>query len=204
MRDVSIHRIMTPAPATLEPTATVLVAERLMRERGCHHVPVVHRGRVVGMLARQDLLKALVPRADSDGAASSRGDLAARHVRDVMQPDVQVLSQTSTLLDAARVLASGDFHALPVVAADRRLLGIVTSTDVIRALVDDLAPAGGSESAGVAAAEDGTDPVTRALREVYRAARNYLHSGRAEAEHSRLLRSVEHARDVLHAANLDL
>jgi predicted transcriptional regulator len=174
-----------------------------MRERHCHHIPVVHGGRVVGMLGRQDLLKALVPRLEGGPTLASAGDLTARHVGEVMQPNVQVLSEASTLLDAARALGSGVFHALPVVGADQRLLGIVTSTDVIRALVDDLTSAG-SVSAGVAVAADGADPAIRALRDVYRAARNYLHSGRAEAEHSRLLRSVEHARDVLNAANLSL
>ncbi|HZL96866.1 MAG TPA: CBS domain-containing protein, partial [Vicinamibacterales bacterium] len=60
MKDISIARVMTPAPAVVEATATVVAAERLMREHRCHHIPVVEAGKVIGMLATHDLLKALV------------------------------------------------------------------------------------------------------------------------------------------------
>lgn len=59
MKNVGIHRVMTPAPAALEPAASVVEAERVMRERRCHHVPVVEGRSVVGMLAAHDLVKAL-------------------------------------------------------------------------------------------------------------------------------------------------
>jgi CBS domain-containing membrane protein len=210
MQNVAIHKVMTPAPATVEATASIVAAERLMRERHCHHVPVVHRGRVVGMLGRQDLLKALVLRPQREAADSSplgHAALQTRHVADVMQHDVEVLTEASTLFDAARVLAAGDFHALPVVTPDGHLIGIVTSTDLVQALAEDLEHAGSSVAAastGRPGGPEGSDLEARALREVYRAARNYLRSGRAEAEHSRLLQAVEHAREALRTANVDL
>jgi CBS domain containing-hemolysin-like protein len=171
---------------------------------------VVHRGRVVGMLGRQDLLKALVlgPRREAaDSSPLGRAALQARHVAEVMQHDVKVLTEASTLFDAARVLAAGDFHALPVVTPDGHLIGIVTSTDLVQVLAEDLEHAGSSAAAastGVQGAPESSDREARALHEVYRAARNYLRSGHAEAEHSRLLQAVEHAREALRTANVDL
>ena len=199
---------MTPVPATVEATASVVAAERLMRERKCHHVPVVRRGRVVGMLGRQDLLKALLLRAEGEGPdvePQPKVALKEWHVADVMQRDVVSLSDTSTLLDAVRAFSGGDFHALPVVAAGEQLIGIVTSTDLMQVLADDLEHATGAErSAGAVDAEATRAPELHALRDVYRAVRNYLRSGRAESEHSRLLQSVEHAREALRAAGIDL
>jgi CBS domain-containing protein len=58
MRNEPISRVMTPAPATVGPSETVAAAERLMRERGFHHVPVVDGGRLLGMVGSPDLLKA--------------------------------------------------------------------------------------------------------------------------------------------------
>ncbi|HEY9182468.1 MAG TPA: CBS domain-containing protein, partial [Gammaproteobacteria bacterium] len=141
MKNVTITRVMTPAPATVEPTASVVEAERLMREHRCHHIPVIQAGKVVGMLGTLDLMKALVLRPDAaepDAEVLRRAPLRTRHVADVMQRNVRVLTQTATLFDAARALAAGGFHALPVVAADGRLVGIVTSTDAMQALADDL------------------------------------------------------------------
>ena len=60
---------------------------------------------------------------------------------DVMSKDVIFLTQTETVWDAARLLSTGNFHALPVVdnEADRKLVGIVTSTDLVHFLSDSFA-----------------------------------------------------------------
>jgi len=212
MDNVSITRVMTPAPATVEPTASVADAERLMRERHCHHLPVVKSGKVVGMLARLDLLKALVLRGDASEADSEllrRTSLQHRQVADVMQRNVRELTQTATLFDAVRALGGGGFHALPVIAADGQLVGIVTSTDVLQVLAEELQRAGVGASRtpapdNVRAVQDVGDPQVRALRDVYRAVRAYIGSGRAELEHGRLLQATERARDALRAANIEL
>lgn len=211
MQNVPIAQVMTPAPATVEPSDSVTTAERLMRERRCQHLPVVEGGRVVGMLAAHDLLKALVLRADSGEADSEllrRTSLDHRHVGDIMQRNVRALPQNSTLLDATRALARGGFHALPIVASDGRVLGIVTSTDIIQALADDLERAASDAAQPAPPAETAVErlgePQIKALREVYRAVGSYLRSGRAELEHTRLLQAANRAREALHAANIDL
>lgn len=215
MQNVPIAQVMTPAPATVAPSDSVAAAERLMRERRCQHLPVVDGVKVVGMLSAHDLLKALVLRAESgeeDSEILRRTSLEHRHVGDVMQRNVRALPQTATLLDATRALSGGGFHALPVVAADGRVVGIVTSTDIIQALADDLQrAASGAVQSGQAARAPSTaptqelgEPQVKALREVYRAVRNYLRSGRAEIEHTRLLQATNRARETLHAANIDI
>jgi CBS domain-containing membrane protein len=206
MHNVPIAQVMTPAPATVEPSDSVATAERLMRERRCQHLPVVEGLKVVGMLAAPDLLKALVLRAETgepDSELLRRTSLEHRHVGDIMQRNVRALPQNATLLDATRALSRGGFHALPIVAADGRVVGIVTSTDIIQALTDDLQrdASGAGQPAHAAAAET---PQIKALREVYRAVSNYLRSGRAEIEHTRLLQAANRAREALHAANIDL
>jgi CBS domain-containing protein len=211
MRNVTIARVMTPAPATVPPTASVAEAERLMRERQCHHVPVVAARKVVGMLATHDLMKALVLRPDAGDAETEllrRSYLENLHVEDVMQRNVRVLTETATLLDAARALGTGALHALPVVAADGHLVGIVTSSDVIQALADDLEHGVGDRAARpttpTPSMADVADPQVRALRDVYRAVRNYLSSGQAEVEHTRLVQAADRARDALRSAGIEL
>jgi CBS domain-containing membrane protein len=210
MQNVPIAQVMTPGPATVEPTDNVATAERLMRERRCQHLPVVEGSKVVGMLAAHDLLKALVLRAESgepDSELLRRTSLEHRHVGDIMQRNVRVLAPNATLLDATRALSGGGFHALPIVSPDGRVVGIVTSTDIIQALAEELQRAASGTAHPThaeAPPQELGEPQVRALREVYRAVRNYLRSGRAEIEHTRLLQATNRAREALHAANIDI
>jgi len=57
-------------------------------------------------------------------------------IRDLMQRDLVTLHPTNTIRDAANMLGSGEFHSLPVVDRDNVLVGIVTSTDLIKYLAD--------------------------------------------------------------------
>ncbi len=54
---------------------------------------------------------------------------------DVMKKDPTTISVSGTVRDAAQILANADFHSLPVVDG-RKLVGLVTSTDLIRYLVE--------------------------------------------------------------------
>jgi CBS domain-containing protein len=51
--------MMTEDPVTIEPTATVQQAGRLIAQRGHNRIPVVEHGRLVGMVTRVDVLEAL-------------------------------------------------------------------------------------------------------------------------------------------------
>jgi CBS domain-containing protein len=82
-----------------------------MRQHACHHLP---------------------DSKEVDAELLRRAALSTRHIGDVMQRNVHVLTQTATLLDAARALCTGACHSLPIIAADGRLVGIVTSRDVRR------------------------------------------------------------------------
>lgn len=198
MKNQPIARIMTPAPASVAPTSRVAAAERLMRERHCHHVPVVAEGRVVGLIGAHDLLKSLLLLPEQDDGALKQASLENRRVSEIMRHKVAVLPQTATLLDAAQALAKGNVHALPVVAPGDVLVGIVTSTDLIEALIDSLKyPV--DEGVGGASREEPqvSSLQLRRLREVYRATLYYLESGRGELEHGRLLQAVNRARELM-------
>jgi CBS domain-containing protein len=52
-----------------------------------------------------------------------------------MQADPVSLPSDSTIRDAARVLTTGQLHAVPVVRDNHELVGIVTSTDIVSFVV---------------------------------------------------------------------
>ena len=83
----------------------------------------------------------------------------------------------------------------------------MTATDIMQALVDELRQRTVSPNAArqtQPAAREIEDPERKALRDVYRAVRNYLRSGQAEIEHGRLLRAANVAREALRAADVEI
>jgi CBS domain-containing protein len=122
MRDLPVERVMTTPPVVIEPGTGIDVARRLMASKGIHHLPVVEGDRLVGILGMAEVVHA------PPGATAAQA----------MQPKPVSISVRSTLLDAATLLASGMFHSLPVTAPGGAVVGVVTSTDLIRELLQHL------------------------------------------------------------------
>jgi len=53
-KQTQLADVMTQAPDTMTPNKTAVEALRLMQDGGYRHVPIVHQGRVVGIVSRGD------------------------------------------------------------------------------------------------------------------------------------------------------
>ena len=113
-------------------------------------MPVVDTaGRPVGMVSRADVLRATEERGDTEEArrvASRSGEAAPLemeqgfHVyepvsvtaRDVMTPVVVQLHESASIRQAASLMAYEGVHRLPVVSDDGKVVGILSSLDVLR------------------------------------------------------------------------
>jgi CBS-domain-containing membrane protein len=124
---------MTPSPLTVTPRTSVAAALRLIRDNGITHLPVVERGRILGVL-RQEHLLALTP---SEATTLSRHELHDALARLTVERAVEpalALEATTPLAEAARRLLQGSAHEALVVEQGR-LVGILTHSDLLRALV---------------------------------------------------------------------
>jgi len=54
----------------------------------------------------------------------------------VMTHKPRVIQATQTIRDVTEIFAKEEFHALPVVNEDGKIAGIVTTTDLIRYMLD--------------------------------------------------------------------
>ena len=101
---------------------------QLIREHGVHHVPVVNGDQLAGIISYSDVLR--VSYGDTFNADDRAVDAALDHtmtIEQLMAKDVTVLSEQSTIREAAEILAQGRFHSLPVVNGGK-LVGLVTSS----------------------------------------------------------------------------
>lgn len=125
--DAPLSQVMTRDVEAVGPGASLRTVRDLFAERDLHHVAVVDGERLVGLVSSNDLLRL--------GDAGTGGRLSAR---DVMQARPVTVREDVSVGEAAALLSEGAFHGLPVVDAQGRLRGIVTSTDLIRFFADAL------------------------------------------------------------------
>jgi acetoin utilization protein AcuB len=192
MKDLPASKVMTRPLLTVAPGDPLGSALTLMEKQGVHHLLVVEKNRLAGILSSADLLKLAFLRR-SDEAASAAGDSLSLQVRDVMQSRVAVVRENASLKDIARALSLGGFHALPVLALDDTPVGIVTSSDLVGLLIDQIDS--GKADGGVPRHEHSGNAEMLRLQEVLRAAELYLQSGQSGEKHARLARAVERARE---------
>src|SRR5919199_2044904 len=126
-----VRDAMTRDVVTVDPEASAAQAWGICRERNIRHLPVVDDGRLIGIVSDRDLRDLSPPRDTPD----QENTLGWVRIRDVMTPEVVTAHPLDTIEHAARVIYEHKFNCLPVVAGGE-LVGIITSSDLVRTLVE--------------------------------------------------------------------
>jgi CBS domain-containing protein len=116
VRDQMTRDIVTVSPHTLLEEARQLLDSSHLR---C--LPVVTGHRLMGLLLQSD------PRMYNAPAATT--------VQDVMAPATVSIGPKARIEQAARLMLEHDIRGLPVVETDGTLLGVLTASDLLRAMV---------------------------------------------------------------------
>ena len=121
---------MTREVAVLSPQSTAAEALGLCRERRIRHLPVLEEERLVGIVSDRDLRSA-APALGDPGRASALEEL---RIQDVMTREVVTAHPGDPIEEAANRMRERRIGCLPVVVGGE-LVGIITSSDVMEALV---------------------------------------------------------------------
>jgi len=129
-----VREIMTTELTTLEHDATLLDAALLMRSSGFRHLPVVKEGRLVGVLSDRDVHRAS-PSIFSNITPEEYNRLfETTPIAKVMAREPVSVSPETPVPDVVRLMHEHKFGSVPVVEGDQQLVGIVTTTDMLRVL----------------------------------------------------------------------
>jgi len=139
---LSCRDIMTPEPITVDFRTTLAEAWGLMQRMQIKALPVVDQNRQVnGILTQGDVLRhagheiRVSELKRPQTAVDAHVDFAAGvTVGQAMTRQVRVASATSQALDLLPLFSVQGHHHLPVIDEDKRLVGILTQTDLVRAL----------------------------------------------------------------------
>jgi CBS domain-containing protein len=134
-----IQQIMATQVKTVGRHQKISEVARLFTEQPFTHLPVVEGSKLIGIISYNDILR--VSFGDSFGT-DSREVLAildkTKTLDHIMTQSPVTITPNETIRDAAKILGENRFHALPVV--DKKngdLVGIVTTTDIMRYLADE-------------------------------------------------------------------
>ena len=130
-----ISKIMTRELITLSLSDDLYTAEKLFKKHHIRHIPIVENEHIIGMLSYSDLKR--ISFLDSYDAHEVEIDNAIYDILSIQQLMVKNLVKVNssiTIKSVAEILATNEFHALPVVENDI-LVGIVTTTDLLKYLL---------------------------------------------------------------------
>ena len=131
-----ISKIMTTEVITLNHNDDLETAEALFKKNKIRHIPVLKGGKVIGILSFTDLLRiSFADAVDEDEYEIDTVVYNMFSIEQVMAKNLISVNSQTTIKEVAEILSKREFHALPVVDDDK-LVGIVTTTDLINYLLE--------------------------------------------------------------------
>jgi CBS domain-containing protein len=128
-----VRDLMTRDVATLGQNETLRTADDLMRLGRIRHLPVVDAdGLLAGIVTQRDLFHSGLLRALGYGSHAQKKVLDGLLIKEAMRNDVITTTPDTPLADAAKTMFERKIGCL-VVVEDRKISGILTESDFVRA-----------------------------------------------------------------------
>jgi acetoin utilization protein AcuB len=123
-----VDRYMTPSPYSVGQEQKLLQAHRLMREHHIRHLPVLHGGKLVGVISDRDLhLIETLRDVDPEKVL----------IEEAMSPSVYTVSPKAPLDEVVREMVQHRYGCAVVVEGGK-VVGVFTTVDALRAFADTL------------------------------------------------------------------
>jgi acetoin utilization protein AcuB len=126
---------MTTHPLIVEPDMPITEAQCYMKDNNIRHLPVVKKGKLVGLLTRETLLQALPSPVTTLSVWEMNYLLGKVKVGDVMVKDVVTVEENVPIEEAARTLFENKIGCL-LVMRNGALVGIITDVDLMCTMME--------------------------------------------------------------------
>jgi len=130
-----VEDLMTKKVFTVEPSDMIDRVFFLIHYEKVRHLPVIEKGKVVGIVSDRDLYKALGPKSNSNAVASEGNTelhVLPKKVTHIMHRGVITVTTDTYASKAATLMVDNKIGALPVVDKNNKLVGILSATDILR------------------------------------------------------------------------
>ena len=125
---IPIRDLMSSQVVTLPPDGRIIDHAQLFQAHRIHHIPVVDKkGEVLGMVSSRDIANY----HNITRIVNSTGEDPVT-IRDIMTSPIFSYYEDVSIKDAATAMLDNHLHAVVVVDKSEKMIGIITSTDLIR------------------------------------------------------------------------
>ena len=123
--------VMSKKVVWVSPNHRMVDVAGTLRKFEMSSAPVVDEsGRVIGVISASDFLRR---DASAGGGTAAKDDDA---VRSFMSTEIRTVGSHATLLQAGKIMCLHHVHRLPVVDENGRVLGVVSTMDIVAALMN--------------------------------------------------------------------
>jgi acetoin utilization protein AcuB len=126
---------MKQQAVTIEADESMEAAVERIKENAIQMLPVMEKGRLVGVITDRDLKRASASDATSLEIHELLYLLTRIKVRDIMSKKPVTVPEDYTIEETAEVLLKHNISGAPVIDANSRIVGIITKSDIFRALI---------------------------------------------------------------------
>jgi acetoin utilization protein AcuB len=134
-----IDQVITKDVVCVDMDVTLGNATELCSGKKIRHLPVLDENkRLAGIITDRDIRYFLSPRLGTISENNSDRESLSRRVHQVMIRHVVCATENTSLSEAAGLMLANRVGCLPVVDADRHVIGIITTTDLIRYIAKNL------------------------------------------------------------------
>lgn len=129
---VPVEQIMTTKLVTLTLSDTLYDAEKLFKQYKIRHIPIVENKKLIGILSYSDLLKISYADMVDEEENVSAIVYDMYNISQVMAKVLIKALPSDTIKSVTETLAVQSFHSIPIVDEHENLVGIVTTTDLLK------------------------------------------------------------------------
>ena len=126
---------MTENPVTVEPNTSMQDAIQLMGQYQIRILPVMKNAKIVGVVTDNDIKRASASDATSLEVHEILYLLSKLKIKDIMNKKPLLVTLDATIDEAAETMALHKINGVPVVDSQDRLVGVITQTDISKALI---------------------------------------------------------------------
>ncbi|MEK6781678.1 MAG: CBS domain-containing protein [Bacteroidota bacterium] len=133
-RREQVSTILTKNVHTVQLDDSLVQVRDLMHHHGIRHVPVIQGKQLVGIISKTDINRLTFSSLFAGQEPADEAVFEMLNIGQVMSHKPRVVKISDSIHEVAEILAQEEFHALPVVddQDENKLVGIVTTTDVIK------------------------------------------------------------------------
>ena len=136
-----IKNLMTTDVVTIRPNDLMMVTKEIFEANSFHHIPVIDENeQLVGIISRHDYNKMLTTFSvfkNSKADVANRKFMMSMLVKDVMTKQVARLHPEDPITVALGIFKENLFHALPIVGDENKVVGILTTFDMLAYAYDE-------------------------------------------------------------------